>query len=157
MSLTQFFSSIGAPPAHSGVADVAIDAAETRLGGRFPPALRAWFREADGFDGEAEICMWRFCSLRQLCPLSEDFPATREFCISRDGHSDRWANGDQYVIICDAFILLPFYAVNIRPDSPWFSEVIYAAEESPTEARFVATTFDEFVARLFANPEEPFL
>lgn len=83
--------------------------------------------------------------------------AAREFSIFRDGHPDRRANGDHYVIICDAFICLPFYAVNIRPDSPCFSEIIYAAEESASEAQFVAATFDEFAARLFTNPEESFV
>ena len=101
--------------------------------------------------------MWRFWSLQQLRPLSETFSAAREFSIFRDGHPDRRASGDDYVIICDAFICLPFYAVNIRPDSPHFSEVICAAEESVSEAQFVAATFDEFADRLFANPEESFI
>ena len=157
MPLVRMFRSIGAPAAHPGADVAAIASAEGRLGGRFPEALRAWFQEADGFDGEANVCMWRFWSVRQLHPLAETFPAAREFSIFRDGHPDRRANGDHYVIICDAFICLPFYAVNIRPDSPHYSEVIYAAEESASEAQFVAATFEEFAARLFANPEESFI
>mgnify|MGYP002654666621 CR=1 FL=1 len=157
MSLARLFSSIGAPAVHPGADSAAIESAESRLGGRFPADLRAWFQEADGFDGEADLCMWRFWSLRKLRPLSETFPAAREFSIAHDGRPDRRANGDHYVIICDAFICLPFYAVNIRHDSPHFSEVIYATEGSVSEAWFAAATFDEFAARLFANPEESFI
>ena len=157
MSLTDFFDSIGAPTVNAGAAEAAITSAETRLGGRLPDTLRAWFREADGFEGEAESCMWRFKSLQRLHSIPEIFPAAVDIAVSRAGHPARRAIGSHYVIICDALIYLPFYAVNIRPDSPHYCEVLSAAEEAPTEADFVAPSFESFAELLFQHSDDALL
>jgi hypothetical protein len=52
MTLTEFFHSIGAPTANAGATEAEISATEKRLAGQLPDAFRAWFREADGFEGE---------------------------------------------------------------------------------------------------------
>ena len=157
MSLTEFFHSIDAPIPSPGVTNAEITKAETRLGGRFPEALRAWFREADGFTGEAEVCFWRFMSLQRLHTISEIFPAATEISVSRDRHAVRRAVGSHYVVVCDALFYLPFYAVNICPDSSHYSEVICAAEESATDADFVASSFESFSELLFQNPNDAVL
>lgn len=105
------------------------------------------------------MCMWRFHSLHQLRRLSEFLPAFTEFSIKLHNHPDRRAEGQHHIMVCDALIWLPFYLVNICPESPYFSEVVYADADkgSQNEAQFVAATFDEFADLLMANPEEAFL
>jgi hypothetical protein len=154
MSLTEFFQLIGAPPANEPASQALILAAETRLGGRLPDTLRLWFQEADGFPGEAETCMWRFKSLERLHTIIEVFPAAEHIVVSRQDHPVREMQGSQYVIFCDSLINLRFYAVNIFPDSPYFSEVVFANEETPTEADFVASNFEHFAELLFRHPDE---
>lgn len=119
-----------------------------------PDTLRLWFQEADGFSGEAETCMWRFKSLERLHTISEVFPAAEHIVISRQDHPARKMPGSQYVIFCDALINLPFYAVNICPDSSYFSEIVFANEETATEAVFVASSFDRFAELLFQHPDD---
>ena len=157
MTLTEFFRAIGAPAVNAGADEAQILAAEARLRGRFPEALRAWYREADGFEGEAAHCLWQFRSLQRLYTLTEVFPAVHEISVSREEPCDSQAIASDYVIICDAFINLPFYAVNIRADSPYYSEVISASEETPTEAYSVAPSFERFAEHLFQSPNDAFL
>lgn len=157
MTLTEFFHSIGAPTANAEATEAEIAATEKRLAGQLPGAFRAWFREADGFDGEAETCIWRFKSLQRLHPISAIFPATSEILISKSRFPDRRAAASEYVIFCDAFIYLPFYAINIHPGSPYYSEVISASEETPADANFVAPSFEAFTELLFKHADDGFL
>ena len=157
MSLTEFFRLIGAPDVNAGATDADILAAESRLGGRLPDALRTWFREADGFTGEAETCIWRFKSLQRLHAISEVFPSVEHILISRQDYPVRQMPGSEYVIFCDALIYLPFYAVNIRPDSPHFTEVVFASEGTPSAAEFVSATFERFAEFLFQHPDDALL
>jgi hypothetical protein len=154
MSLIELFQLIGAPPANPPASQAHIFAAETRLGGRLPDTLRHWFQEADGFSGQAKTCMWRFKSLERLHTISEVFPAAEHIVISRQDHPAREMPGNQYVIFCDAQINLPFYAVNICTDSSYFSEVVFANEETPTQAVFVASSFERFAELLFQHPDD---
>jgi hypothetical protein len=98
--------------------------------------------------------MWRFRSLEHLHTISEVFPAANHIVISRQDHPAREMLGNQYAIFCDALINLPFYAVNICPDSSYFSEVVFANEETPTEAMFVEPTFEGFAELLFQHPDD---
>ena len=66
-------------------------------------------------------------------------------------------NAGDYVIVCDALIYLPFYAVNIRRESPHYSEVVSASEETPTTADFVVPTFESFAELLFQHPHDALL
>ena len=157
MSLTEFFRVIDAPVVNAGASEADILATEVRLGGRLPEAHRLWFHEADGFSGEAATCMWRFKSLDRLYTISEVFPAAEHILISRQDHPVRQMPGREYTIFCDALIYLPFYAVNIRPDSPHFAEVIFASEETPSEAEFVASSFERFAEFLFQHPDDALL
>lgn len=123
MTLTEYFHLIGAPTVNAGAAEEDIVTAETRLGGRFPDGLRAWFREADGFAGEAAEWTWRFPSLERQHTVFDIF-GKAEVAVTRRNHPDRVVAGSEYLIVCDALYYLPFYAVNIRPESPYYSEVI---------------------------------
>ena len=154
MTLTEFFYSIGAPTANAGATEAEIFATEKRLAGQLPDAFRAWFLEADGFEGEAETCLWRFHSLQYLQPISTTFPATSEILISKSRFPDRRAAASEYVVFCDAFIYLPFYAINIHPGSPYYSEVISASEETPADANFVAPSFEAFTKLLFEHAND---
>lgn len=155
MTIIDFFRRIGVPNTNPGVSEAEIAEAEARLGGKLPDGLRTWFREADGFDGEAGECSWRFKSLRRLASIAELFPATQEIAIIENEDDDsRNAPGDDYVVFCDALIYAPFYAVNIRPGSPRYSEVVMAMEELAKKPLFVAATFEEFAAALFGLPSD---
>lgn len=159
MHLTDFFRVIGARDVHPGATEAAIMEADIRLGGRLPDALRNWFREADGFPGEAGECMWRFKSLERLRTIPQIFEDVQGITIvSPYGPAPaRSMPGSQYVIFCDALIYLPFYAVNICADSPHYAEVICASEEAPSEATFVSSSFEVFAEFLFEHPEHAFL
>ncbi len=134
MTLTEFYRLIRALGPSAGATEEDILAAESRLGGRLPDTLRNWFREANSFAGEEEMCMWRFNWLGQLYLISEVFPATREILVSRRDHPVRRMSASEYAIFCDALIYLPFYAVNIRPESPQFRETVSASEGKPSES-----------------------
>lgn len=154
--LMAFLEKIGAPSVHPGASPDDIERTEHRLSGRFPDSLRNWYGQADGFDGEAELCMWRFKSLSRVLRVSDCFPSATEFLIATGDQTVRRADCSHYAIVLDAFINLPFHAVNIRPDSPYFSEVLCAAEETPTDAHIAAVSFDLFAQHIFALPDDPF-
>ena len=63
--------------------------------------------------------------------------------------ASRQVSGSDCVIFCDALIYAPFYAVNIRPESPRYSEVIMAMEELASTPCFAADTFETFAVSLF--------
>ena len=157
MSLAEFFRLIDAPPANAGASETDILAAEARLGGRLPDALRFWFREADGFPGEAGECMWRFWSLEELHAIDKIFPDARSIGISQQDGSVRQVPGCEYVVFCDALIYLPLYAVNIRADGLHFGEVILVFAGPPPNAYFVAADFERFAAFLFEHPGDSLL
>ena len=159
MLITEFFHRIGAPNVRAGAAESEIAATEARLGGTLPEGLRRWFREANGFEGncQPEAGYWRFRSLEGLCSVAEHFPLAAELAVEHDGQPSRRAGGSDYVIVCDALIYAPFYAVNIRPQSPRYSEVIMGMEELASTPFFVADTFEEFADRLFAGSDDYWL
>lgn len=111
-----------------------------------------WHLEADGFDGEAEVSMWRFPALAKIISLKTLSPSTNELRIRCGSDPSRIAKPEDYALICDRMIYLPFYAVNIRPESPYFGEVISSAEEWLPDADLAAATFDDFAEALFRCP-----
>lgn len=155
--LIVFLDKIGAPSVHPGASGDDIKRTEHRLNGRFPDTLRNWYGQADGYDGVAELCMWRFKPLCRVHRVSDCFPSATEFLITTGGQITRRADCSHYAIFLDAFINLPFHAVNIRPESPYFSEVLCAAEETPTDAHVAAASFDLFAQHIFAFPEDPLI
>ncbi len=102
------------------------------------------------------MCSWRFKSLNRLFRVGETFPSARIFQIRNlEDATTRQAEGGHYVIISDAFINLPFHAINIRPDSPNYGEVICAAEEGPWDAYLAKSTFEEFAKYVADHPDDP--
>jgi len=87
--------------------------------------------------------------------MSSCFPSAKEFVVKIDDQNVRYADCSHYAIVLDAFLYLPFHAVNIRPDSPYFSEVLCAAEETPVDAHVAATSFDLFAQHIFRSPDDP--
>lgn len=53
------------------------------------------------------------------------------------------------MIFCSQNFVLPYYAVNIRSESPHFGEVIAASENTPANTYLTAPTFERFSALLF--------
>ena len=159
MSLTEYFRLIGAPKVNAGAAEEDILAAEARLGGRFPDGLRAWFRETDGFDGEAKESMWRFASLERLHTIFDIF-GEPEITVTRPRYPDRRVAGAEYMIVCDALYYLPFYAVNICPGSPGYSEVICGydqtgpSRDTTTSTWFGFPAFEAFADWLYTHPDD---
>ena len=161
MRLTDYFHLIGAPEVNAGANEDEISVTETRLGGRFPEGLRRWFREANGFEGEASTNMWRFKSLSRLHTISDVF-GKAETLVAREGYPERRMMGGEYVIVCDALIYLPFYAVNIRPDSPHYAEVLSGHDgrgpgrDEAIDIWFATPNFEAFEDFLFKYPDECF-
>ena len=159
MSLTEYFRLIGTSNINPGATEADIPAAETRLGGRFPDALRGWFREANGFEGEAKTNVWRFSSLQRLHTIFDVF-GKMEITVEGEGDTGRRMVGSEYVIVCDALIYLPFYAVNILPGSSYYSEVLSGYDESgpgrgsSISTWFAASAFEIFEDLLFRHPDD---
>lgn len=153
-SILDLFSRIQAPPNFGPATQEDIFATEKRLGGKLPERFLRWHLEADGFNGEAEVNLWRFPPLRELVSLKALDRSVEEMNISSGNNTWRSGNPEDYVIICDQMIYLPFYAVNIRPESLFFGEVISSAEEWLPHADLAATTFDGFADALFQSPED---
>ena len=108
MTFLEFLAGIGVEFSYSGLSNADIDAEEKRFGGRLPDILREWYREANGFEGEAGEAMWSFP------PMSRWRTIERELKIIREAGRSEEADGRDYVIFCDAMIDLPSYAVNVR-------------------------------------------
>ena len=125
-----------------GASSAAIQDFESRRSVVLPRDVREYLEAVDGMEpGELDDDAFRFWSLSEVKPVHEQLA---------EGHSDRWAYPDCFVI-ADWAIWAQFYAVRLTREADQPAPIFLVTGGDPPSGQ-AAPTFREFLARYAEDP-----
>jgi hypothetical protein len=121
--------------------------------------LVKWFWEANGVVDDSKPTdtnqtIWNFDSVEDLRTIGAIYKCKQVILMDfATWKPMRTCHADDYLIFCDQLIHLPCYAVNIRPESSFYTEVI-SALDGQVNGKLCASTFGKFEELLFSHYED---